>query len=317
MSDNNQQLHTEEVQDIITAPPSWIMRWGISVFFAVLVMVTGLSYFIRYPDLVTTHTVIYSDNSSQVRANATGLLTKLLITNNQSVDKDQPLAFIGAGADHRKILALTDSLKSLKNNVKGKTGDPRPEKINEMDKLEKHVQEELPQFNGNPGLENSRKAFLTRIDGLLIRLNKWKQQYVICAPQSGTVSFAGLFQEGYMLTAGQTLFYITGNNYEDFYGSMTISQRDIMKVKKGQQVLIKLSAYSFEDYGLIRGTIDSISSLPLNDSLFVSRVRFDTNINPKIVLKNGLSATSQVVTADLSLMGRIIGNVKRNISGYN
>jgi len=240
-----------------------------------------------------------------------------LVINKQAVDKGQPLAFIGAGADHRDILALIDSLQNLKNSVQRKTGDPLPKEIKALDKLEKHVQEALSQFNSMPGSENSRKVFLTRAEEMLISLNKWKEQYVISASQSGTVSTAGMLQEGYIVKAGQTLFYITGNNYTGFYGSMTISQRDIMKVKKGQQVLIKLSAYSFEDYGLIRGTIDSISSLPLNDSLFVSRVRFDTNINPKIILKNGLSATSQVVTADLSLMGRIIGNVKRNISGYN
>jgi len=317
MSENNQQLHTEEVHDIITAPPSWIMRWGISVFFAVLVMVTGLSYFIRYPDLVTTHTVIYSNSSSQARANVTGLLTRILVANNQSVNKGQPLAFIGAGGDHRDILALIDSLQNLKNSVQKQAGNPQLAEIRALDKLQKHYQEALSQFNSISGSGTSREAFLTRAEGMLIPLNKWKEQYVICTPQSGNVSIAGMLQDGYQVKAGQTLFYITSNDHTGFYGSMTISQHDITKVKKGQQVLIKLSAYSFEDYGLVRGTIDSISKLPLNDSVFVSRVKLDTAINPKIALKNGLSATSQVVTADLSLMGRIIGNVKRNISVYN
>ncbi len=29
-------LHTEDMQDIITKVPSWLLRWGITVFFSVL-----------------------------------------------------------------------------------------------------------------------------------------------------------------------------------------------------------------------------------------------------------------------------------------
>ncbi len=45
------ELRTEEVNEILTATPKWILRWGASVVFILIVVGVGLSYFIRYPPI--------------------------------------------------------------------------------------------------------------------------------------------------------------------------------------------------------------------------------------------------------------------------
>lgn len=44
-------MNTEDIQEIITKVPSWILRWGIMVFFGILLMIATISVFVRYPDL--------------------------------------------------------------------------------------------------------------------------------------------------------------------------------------------------------------------------------------------------------------------------
>ena len=46
----NIEIKSEEVQEILSTIPPWIIRWGIGlIFFVILLMITG-SYFFSYPD---------------------------------------------------------------------------------------------------------------------------------------------------------------------------------------------------------------------------------------------------------------------------
>ncbi len=110
--------HTEEMQDIITAPPSWLLKWGISLFFAILVGILLLSSLIHYPDLVKTQLVINSLNTPKpIVAKVSGRLIKILIDDNQKVNKDQPLAFLESTADHEHVLKLLTDLKVLQHTL--------------------------------------------------------------------------------------------------------------------------------------------------------------------------------------------------------
>ncbi|KIO77426.1 hypothetical protein TH53_09085 [Pedobacter lusitanus] len=53
--ENRQEVvHSPAIRQIITSVPSWLLRWGIFIFFVLLFLVLGLSAFIRYPDMVLT-----------------------------------------------------------------------------------------------------------------------------------------------------------------------------------------------------------------------------------------------------------------------
>ena len=45
-------LRSSEVNEVLSQPPSWLVRWGITVFFFVLLILLGVSGFVEYPDLV-------------------------------------------------------------------------------------------------------------------------------------------------------------------------------------------------------------------------------------------------------------------------
>ncbi|MEO8948268.1 MAG: HlyD family efflux transporter periplasmic adaptor subunit [Mucilaginibacter sp.] len=110
--------HTEEIQDIITIPPNWLMRWGITLFFAVIVMFVLLSAFIKYPELVKAQLRIESPNSPKpVVAKVSGKLVKLLVQDNTIVEKGQVLAYIESTANHKEVLDLLSELKNLQSEV--------------------------------------------------------------------------------------------------------------------------------------------------------------------------------------------------------
>jgi hypothetical protein len=49
------EIRSEEVQEIISHMPNWIVRWGITVIFASLVVLLSISWFIKYPDILTAN----------------------------------------------------------------------------------------------------------------------------------------------------------------------------------------------------------------------------------------------------------------------
>jgi len=106
--------HTEEIQDIITAPPAWLVRWGIVLFFAIMVLIISLSAFIRYSEIVKASLKINSPNSPKpVVSKVSGKLVKLLVNENDEVVVDQSLAYIESTANHDKVLHLLANLKEM------------------------------------------------------------------------------------------------------------------------------------------------------------------------------------------------------------
>jgi multidrug efflux pump subunit AcrA (membrane-fusion protein) len=415
----NEQLprHSEDVQDIITKTPSWILRWGITLFFVVLLLIAALSALIRYPDIVKAQLKIDSPNSPKPTVSKiSGKLVRLLVTENQMVKKGQALAYIESTASHAKILSLLAILKNLQNQVLNGTpvgnvlfsvtkgaqfgelqsayqvffqeyllykssigsgfdlkkkaylqkdllelikqtqqlkvqkdlqqkdlnlsvdefemhkklaqqkvetpAELRQEESKLLDKKAPLIQTESALISSSNNysdkekeileLDNQileeRSKFLQAINSLISQAEDWKSKYVLTASQAGKLSYAGIVQENEVLSPNQEVFYINPGN-EQFFGEMTISQNNMGKVKEGQQVLIKLKSYPFEEYGIITGTIIYIADVPYRDSVFISKVNFKlrnvSDIKKPIHLKQGMMADAEIITQNATILHRI------------
>ncbi|MGZ3766540.1 MAG: HlyD family secretion protein, partial [Mucilaginibacter sp.] len=394
--------HTDDMQDIITTVPSWLLRWGITVFFCILVLIIALSALIRYPDIVKATLKIDSPNSPKpVVSKVPGKLTKLLVTENSAVTEGQPLAYLESTANHVKVLNLLSNLKELQTQVLEKkpinnilfnqadnvqfgelqsayqvfyqeyisysastnngfdlrkrvylqkdlvdiskqeqqlnaqkviqqkdfslAGDEyemhkklaqqrvetmaelRQEESKYLAKKSPLIQTESALITSNNNysakqkeileLDNQiveeRSKFLQALNSLISQAEDWKSKYVLTASQSGKLSYAGMVQENQVLAPNQEVFYINPGN-EKFFGEMAIPQDNMGKVKDGQEVLIKLKSYPFEEYGMLVGRIKYIADVPYRDSIFISKVDFKirslSDMKRPIHLKQGMMA---------------------------
>jgi len=110
--------NSEEMQEIISSVPSWILRRGISLILFILLLIVVLSAFIRYPDVVKTSLKVNSLNSPKgVISHQTGKLVKILVKENEQVIEKQPLAYIESTANHNDVLLLANKLKILNNQL--------------------------------------------------------------------------------------------------------------------------------------------------------------------------------------------------------
>ena len=97
--------HSDDITDIITMAPSWILRSGITMFLGILVLIVCLAALVHYPDIVNTQLKIYSPNSAKpVISKSSGKLSKLLVHENEMVKPGQQLAYIESTANHETVL---------------------------------------------------------------------------------------------------------------------------------------------------------------------------------------------------------------------
>jgi multidrug resistance efflux pump len=89
-----------------------------------------------------------------------------------------------------------------------------------------------------------------------------------------------------------------------YTGEMQLGQYNLGKVRPGQEVLVKLKSYPFEQFGTVRGQLQSISDLP-QDSTYRAVICFPqglrTSANQEIPYRNGLTASAEIITEERSL----------------
>ncbi|MBU8891271.1 MAG: HlyD family efflux transporter periplasmic adaptor subunit [Bacteroidales bacterium] len=113
------ELRSNEVQEILNRPPKWIVRWGITiVFLVVMVIVTG-SWFFRYPDIVTADITLTTKNPpAPILAKTTGKIQNLFVSDNELVSKKQVLGVIENPGSYESIVSLMENLEKFKSNFK-------------------------------------------------------------------------------------------------------------------------------------------------------------------------------------------------------
>ncbi|MBP6584665.1 MAG: HlyD family efflux transporter periplasmic adaptor subunit [Flavobacterium sp.] len=112
-------LRTEEVNEILTSTPKWIFRWGISVIFILIIISVALSYFIRYPDILTADITLTTLNPPVTLVSKNnGKLTYLLAKNNTIVKANQTIAVIENTSNYTDVLYLFDVGNNLINQLK-------------------------------------------------------------------------------------------------------------------------------------------------------------------------------------------------------
>lgn len=421
--DEESEQYQSEMQEIISAPPPWLIQWGMMIFFGILLMLLGLSAMIRYPDIVKTQLKINSANSPKpVVTKISGKLIRLMARDNQYVQNSVPLAYLESTGNHEKILETLNQLKLIQARIlNDRTSSSQAidflntpgtfelgelqgsyqnfyqsflkykssisegfylkkriylqkdledilkqrryllsqkvlqEKEYQLAKQEYEMHKDLFEQKVEAKMELKREeakflssqhpleqiqsslltsqitysakekeimeldnqineaksSFMQALNSQISEMEIWKSKYVLSASQAGRVAFTTIIQENQFINANQELFFINPGN-TDFFGIMSIPQFSMGKIKTGQEVLIKLKSFPYEEYGILRGKIASITEVPYQDSIFISRVNFQVksaNFKKPVFLKNGMTADAEIITEKASLLTRLMRNV--------
>ena len=113
------ELRSEEVQEILTRMPHWMIRWGNLVIFLLFVIVFFFSWYIKYPDVITSQIVITTNNPPQkLVSRISGKIEVILVKNKEYVRANIPLAVIENTANYKDVFRLSRALSQKENSFK-------------------------------------------------------------------------------------------------------------------------------------------------------------------------------------------------------
>ncbi len=114
---DNLELRSEEVQEILTNPPAWIIRWGISLIFLFTLIILTLAFIIKYPDFVTSKVLVTTAQPTErVVSRYSGQLEEVFVQNRDTVQAGEILAIIRNTSNLKDVYRLKQIIDTLNIN---------------------------------------------------------------------------------------------------------------------------------------------------------------------------------------------------------
>ncbi len=110
------EIRSEEVQEILGTPPSWLTQWGTVIALIGVSLLGWAGYWVKYPDLVEAKIKVYtSEPPAKMVAKNTAFLTDLLVEQEDTVEADQVLAVFSPKASYSDVMVLDDQIFAVKD----------------------------------------------------------------------------------------------------------------------------------------------------------------------------------------------------------
>jgi len=113
------ELRSNEVQEILSRPPKWIVRWGITIIFLVIAILILGSWVFKYPTIITADIVLTTENPpAPIVAKTSGKIQNLFVKDKKKVIKNEVIGVLENPADYLSIDELTQKLEIFEKEFK-------------------------------------------------------------------------------------------------------------------------------------------------------------------------------------------------------
>jgi multidrug efflux pump subunit AcrA (membrane-fusion protein) len=178
--------HGNEIDEIISKKPSFVVRWGISILFLIALGLLAISWFIQYPDTVNARGSLNSINApKEVMVQSSGKLIRLFAKEGQQAGKNEVLGYMESTASYDEVIALsklldTVSIMTVDNRTNGIV-DILPASVNNLGELQASYQifsQAFTNFSNylSNGFYLRKRGMLNNDMGYLQRLHSSLQQ---------------------------------------------------------------------------------------------------------------------------------------------
>lgn len=412
------ELRSESVQEVLSNPPAWIVRYGISIIFIIILFTLVGSWFVKYPDIITAKAIITSVNPPErLESRVNSRIAKIYVSNSEKVKKGDVLAILESTANYQDVIKLSKAIQAINTNYKNFTfpfdrlknlelGEIQTAYIqfhkayieNELNqKLHPYSQEinaglssqnensnrlsslfaqqklELAKLSlSNQQLKRSQELFdkgvisgydleiqkvsnlqakqsydqtnlaisqqrdainqthkqiigsqisqekadvtdlssvYQALDELKKSIHIWQQNYQFIAVYDGVFRFQNSWKENQLIKTADLFATILPDNQQQFMGKLNVLSQNSGKIKQNQKVLIKLENFPYQEYGMLEGKIQTMSTVTDKDGNYFIEITIPngltTTFDKKIKFDKELTGQADIITDEMRLIERI------------
>lgn len=159
----------------------------------------------------------------------------------------------------------------------------------------------------NQNLEQSKQELINSI-------KEWEQKYVLSSPINGKLTLFDIWHQYQDIKTNEIVFTIVPNELNGLIGRVLVPINNSGKVKSGQNVLIKLRNYPYQEWGKLKGKIISISNIPKAEtSEYIAIVELNsliTSYNKVIEFKQKMEGEAEIIVDEITLLERLLYPIK-------
>lgn len=168
--------------------------------------------------------------------------------------------------------------------------------------------------------EKAYSDFITRKNELSNGINLWKERYLQYAPVAGELEFLGFWRDNSFVQAGQELFSVIPDK-NNILGEVMIPSFGAGKIETGQTANVKINNYPYDEYGLMKGVVKSVSRITNklktqngDVDAYLVLISFPegtvTNFGKTLPLDFESKGTAEIITKRKRLIERLFDNLK-------
>lgn len=145
---------------------------------------------------------------------------------------------------------------------------------------------------------------------LIHAIDEWEEKYLLKTPITGRLSFLEIWARYQNVEKGEMIFTVVPFTRQNLIGKCKIPIRNSGKISQGQPVKVKLDNYPYQEWGILKASVGSISqvSIPGKESGFVVYLNIDnltTNYGKELQLNQELNGKADILLGEITLMERI------------
>lgn len=177
-------------------------------------------------------------------------------------------------------------------------------KTNEISTSIKKTNEEISLF----------KNVIQSFNQLKRALKTWEMKYAIVSDINGNVAFSKAWTKYQNIKQGELLFTIIPEQNSAYIAKLKTPAQNSGKIKVGQNVKLKVENYPSNEFGTIKGKVETISLLTDENGFYNITVmlpnKLITSYNKEIVFKHEMRGTAEIITEDSRLIERFLYQIK-------
>lgn len=119
------EIRSDEVQEILSSVPSWMIRWGITLIFGIILGCLILSYFVKYPDIIKGEVTLSTTiPPAKLVTKTNGEIEQLFVADNEVVTAGQIIAQIRNPLSEEAVTILKEVVEKAELGLETDFGNP-------------------------------------------------------------------------------------------------------------------------------------------------------------------------------------------------
>ncbi len=322
------RLREENVQEILTAVPHWMIRWGNLLFGTLIALLLLLAWMVKYPEMLRTTAQVFNKfPEQQVFIDKDKSVQTILVSTGDPVFKGSVLAILESEAQGSDVLLLQSILDTLPTNSKdlvfpfhqlpplylGALQAPFAQFENSYLTYTHHQDEK--QSHSLPRQASFQKV-LQDYQQLKDALASWSDQHLLRSQINGHV---GAVAQGQMEQGENQnlLLTIVPENPPQYVAQLELPLLNSGKIQAGQKVLLKLDNYPEMEFGILEGVLATDhKTLSTSGNTKVYRIEADlpnqllTSYDKELAYQEHLTGSGEIIIGEARLLERFFSIIK-------